>query len=78
MQSMGLGAKVVDECTQRLVWQPDGCVKLYLGSPDLGQGLAAVSEQIAAEALELPYDQVRAVALNTASARMGMWSVLHA
>jgi CO/xanthine dehydrogenase Mo-binding subunit len=66
MQSMGLGAKVVDECTQRLTWQPDGSIKLYLGSPDLGQGLAAVSEQIAAEALELPYDQVRAVALDTA------------
>jgi CO/xanthine dehydrogenase Mo-binding subunit len=66
MQSMGLGAKVLDESTQRLVWQPDGVVALYLGSPDLGQGLASVSEQIAAEALELPYDRIRTVPLDTA------------
>jgi len=66
MQSMGLGAKVVDEATIRLDWQPDGLVKLYLGSPDLGQGLAAASEQIAAEALELPYDRIKTVALDTA------------
>ena len=66
MQSMGLGAKVVDESTIRLAWQPGGLVKLYLGSPDLGQGLAAASEQIAAEALELPYDRIKTVALDTA------------
>ncbi len=71
MQSMGLGAKVVDESTQRLVWQPDGFVKLQLGSPDLGQGLVVASEQIAAEALELPYDRVRAVALDTATSPNG-------
>ncbi|MGD0879217.1 MAG: xanthine dehydrogenase family protein molybdopterin-binding subunit, partial [Anaerolineales bacterium] len=65
MQSMGLGAKVVDESTIRLAWQPDGFVKLHLGSPDLGQGLAAASEQIAAEALELPYDRIKTVALDT-------------
>ena len=65
MQSMGLGAKVPDDSTQGLEWAPDGSVLVHLGSPDLGQGLIMTSEQIAAEALELPYDQVRAVDLDT-------------
>lgn len=65
MQSMGLGAKVPDDSTQGLEWLPDGRVAVLLGSPDLGQGLAMTSEQIAAEALELPYEQVQAIDLDT-------------
>lgn len=65
MQSMGLGAKVPDDSTQGLEWLPDGRVAVLLGSPDMGQGLMMTAEQIAAEALELPYEQVQAVDLDT-------------
>jgi len=65
MQSMGLGAKVPDDSTHGLEWLPDGSVLIRLGSPDLGQGLATVAEQITAEALELPYERVKALDLDT-------------
>lgn len=64
-QSMGLGHRVPDDSTNRLEWLPDGQVRLYIGSPDLGQGLATVAEQITAETLGLPYDKVRAAAVDT-------------
>lgn len=64
-QSMGLGAQVPDDSSHRLEWSPDGNVFIYLGSPDLGQGLAAAAEQITAEALGLPYDQVHSLNLDT-------------
>jgi xanthine dehydrogenase molybdenum-binding subunit len=65
MQSMGLGYRVPDDSTNRLEWRPDGGVRLYLGSPDLGQGLATAAEQIAAEALGMPYAAVQAVPIDT-------------
>lgn len=65
MQSMGLGYRVLDDSTNRLALAPDGTVLLYIGSPDLGQGLATVAEQIAAEALGLPYQAVRTVDVDT-------------
>lgn len=65
MQSMGLGAKVPDDSTQGLEWLPDGSVAVHLGSPDLGQGLTMTAEQIAAEALQLPYEQVNCIDLDT-------------
>ena len=58
MQSMGLGAKVLDRSEHRLEWLPDGRVLIHLGTPELGQGLVTVAEQITAEALGLPFDQV--------------------
>ena len=58
MQSMGLGAKVLDQSQHRLEWLPDGRVLIHLGAPDLGQGLITIAEQITAEALGLPFDQV--------------------
>jgi len=64
-QSMGLGAKIQDDSTHRLKWLPDGRVLLFLGSPDMGQGLAMVAEQIIAETLELPYETVKSVELDT-------------
>jgi CO/xanthine dehydrogenase Mo-binding subunit len=66
MQSMGLGAKVPDVSTQAAQWLPDGRVRLALGAPDLGQGLATVAEQILAEALEIPPEQVETMRLDTA------------
>ena len=65
MQSIGIGAKIPDDSTHRLEWQPDGRVKLYLGAPDLGQGLAMAAEQITAEALEIPYSDVQSVEIDT-------------
>jgi CO/xanthine dehydrogenase Mo-binding subunit len=65
MQSMGLGYRVPDDSTNRLDWGPDGSVRLYLGSPDLGQGLATAAEQIAAETLGMPYADVQAVPIDT-------------
>jgi CO/xanthine dehydrogenase Mo-binding subunit len=65
MQSMGLGAHVPDDSTNRLELLPDGSVRLYVGAPDLGQGLWTAAEQIAAEVLGLPYETVRASDLDT-------------
>ncbi|MEJ2448314.1 MAG: molybdopterin-dependent oxidoreductase [Anaerolineales bacterium] len=64
-QSMGLGANVPDDSSHRLEWAPDGSVLIYLGAPDLGQGLAAAAEQITAEALGIPYDRVHCLPLDT-------------
>jgi CO/xanthine dehydrogenase Mo-binding subunit len=65
MQSMGLGAHVPDDSTNRLELLPDGTLRLYVGAPDLGQGLWTAAEQVAAEALGLPYETVRAADLDT-------------
>jgi CO/xanthine dehydrogenase Mo-binding subunit len=70
-QSMGLGAKVPDDSTHRLEWLPDGRVALYLGSPDMGQGLSLVAEQITAEALGIPFEMVKSVPLDTLSSPNG-------
>lgn len=40
-------------------------MRLALGAPDLGQGLATVAEQIAAEELGIPFAQVHASAVDT-------------
>ncbi len=64
-QSMGLGANVPDDSTHKLEWAPNGKIYIYLGSPDLGQGLAAAAEQITAEALGLSCDQVECLDLDT-------------
>jgi CO/xanthine dehydrogenase Mo-binding subunit len=67
MQSMGLGAKVPDNSCHRLEWLPDGRVLIHLGAPDLGQGLGTVSEQMVAEELGLPYDQIITAPIDTRS-----------
>jgi CO/xanthine dehydrogenase Mo-binding subunit len=65
MQTMGLGAHVPDDATHRVEWLPDGRVLIYLGSTDLGQGLATAAEQITAEALGIPFEDVSCVPLDT-------------
>ncbi len=65
IQTMGLGAKVPDDSTHRLEWLPDGKVLIHLGAPDLGQGLATISEQMVAEELGLPYDAVVTAPIDT-------------
>jgi CO/xanthine dehydrogenase Mo-binding subunit len=64
-QSMGLGAKVPDDSTHRLEWLTDGSVALYLGAPDMGQGLSLVAEQMTAEALGVPFEMVKTIPLDT-------------
>jgi xanthine dehydrogenase molybdenum-binding subunit len=70
-QSLGLGFGVPDDSTNRLEWLPDGRVRVGLGAPDLGQGLAMVTEQMAAEELGLPYDTVMTAQLDTATTPNG-------
>lgn len=64
-QSMGLGNRVPDDSTNRLEWLPDGRVLLYIGSPDLGQGLSTVAEQIVAETLGIPFEAVHTIDVDT-------------
>jgi CO/xanthine dehydrogenase Mo-binding subunit len=64
-QSMGLGHRVPDDSTQRLEWLPDGRVQLYIGAPELGQGLVTAAEQFVAEALGLPFEVVQTYNLDT-------------
>jgi CO/xanthine dehydrogenase Mo-binding subunit len=65
MQTMGLGAHVPDDSTHRVEWLPSGRVLIYLGSTDIGQGLATVAEQITAEALGIPFEDVSCLPLDT-------------
>lgn len=65
MQSMGLGYRVPDDSTNRMELLPDGTLRLFVGAPDLGQGLWTAAEQMAAERLGLPYSQVHAFDLDT-------------
>ena len=66
MQSMGLGYRVPDDSTNGVAWERDGSVRVLLGSPDLGQGLEPVVEQMAAEELGLPYEAVTASHVDSA------------
>jgi carbon-monoxide dehydrogenase large subunit len=45
----------------RMVLEDDGAVSLYVGSSSVGQGVETVFAQIAADALDLPMDRIRAV-----------------
>jgi aerobic carbon-monoxide dehydrogenase large subunit len=45
----------------RLVLETDGSVTVYVGSSSVGQGIETVFAQIAADALEIPMDQIRGV-----------------
>ncbi len=60
-----------DDSSHRLEWLPDGKVRLYLGAPDIGQGLATAAELVTAEELGLPYEQIETVAVDTAISPMG-------
>lgn len=70
-QSMGLGNGVPDDSTNRLEWLPDGRVRIFMGAPDMGQGLATAMEQIAAETLGIPYARIETVPIDTRSSPDG-------
>jgi CO/xanthine dehydrogenase Mo-binding subunit len=65
IQPMGLGRAIPDRSTHTVEWLPDGSVRLGLGAPEIGQGLAGVSEQMLAEALGIPAERVFADRLDT-------------
>jgi aerobic carbon-monoxide dehydrogenase large subunit len=43
----------------RLVLETDGSLAVYMGSSSVGQGLETIMAQIAADAMEIPYDRIR-------------------
>jgi carbon-monoxide dehydrogenase large subunit len=43
----------------RMAVEADGSVSVYMGSSAIGQGLETIMAQIAADALEIPFDRVR-------------------
>src|SRR6202035_3974740 len=45
----------------RLAIETDGSVSLFVGSSSVGQGVETVFAQIAADALEIPMERIRAV-----------------
>src|SRR5882724_323344 len=47
--------------TARLALEADGSVSVYVGSSSVGQGLETVCAQIAADALEIPMDDINGV-----------------
>jgi carbon-monoxide dehydrogenase large subunit len=55
IEGTGLGPRE----NARMALEDDGSVSVYVGSAIVGQGLETVCAQIAADALELPFDQVR-------------------
>jgi len=42
----------------RLVLETDGALSVYMGSSSVGQGLETIMAQIAADAMEMPYDKI--------------------
>ncbi len=64
-QSMGYGHGLPDDSTNGLEWLPDGRVLVYLGAPELGQGLQTAAEQMAAEFLGLPFASIVTAGLDT-------------
>ncbi len=65
MQTMGLGFRVPDDSANRIEWLPDGRVLLWIGAPDLGQGLSIAAAQITAKALEIDISQVDVAEIDT-------------
>jgi carbon-monoxide dehydrogenase large subunit len=47
--------------TARLKLEPDGAVSVFVGSSSVGQGIETVFAQIAADALEMPMEQIKGV-----------------
>src|SRR6202011_4109318 len=45
--------------TARITIEEDGSFAVYVGSSALGQGVETIMAQIAADALEVPFDRVR-------------------
>jgi carbon-monoxide dehydrogenase large subunit len=55
----------------RLVVETDGSLSVYLGSSSVGQGLETIMAQIAADATEIPYQNIRVLHGSTSHVRDG-------
>jgi len=60
----------------RLVIEKDGSVTVYAGSSGVGQGAETVLGQIAADALDIPYDRLRVLLGSTTYVKEG-WGSYH-
>ena len=58
----------------RMEVEPDGGVAVYVGSSSVGQGIETVMAQIAADALELPFERIRIQHGSTSYLREGFGS----
>ncbi|MDO9442835.1 MAG: xanthine dehydrogenase family protein molybdopterin-binding subunit [Beijerinckiaceae bacterium] len=58
----------------RLVLEPDGTLSVYLGSSAVGQGLQTIMTQIAADAMEMPFDRIRVLHGSTSHVTEGFGS----
>jgi aerobic carbon-monoxide dehydrogenase large subunit len=55
----------------RLVLETDGALSVYLGSSSVGQGLETIMAQIAADAMEIPYEKITVLHGSTAHVKDG-------
>jgi aerobic carbon-monoxide dehydrogenase large subunit len=55
----------------RLVLETDGSLSVYLGSSAVGQGLETIMAQIAADAMEMPYEKIRVLHGSTSHVKDG-------
>lgn len=55
----------------RLVLEPGGSLLVYLGSSSVGQGLETIMAQIAADAMEMPYDKITVLHGSTSHVKDG-------
>jgi aerobic carbon-monoxide dehydrogenase large subunit len=65
-QGLGIGCYIEGGAsgpkeTARLRLEPDGAVSVFVGSSSVGQGIETVFAQIAADALEMPMEQIKGV-----------------
>ncbi len=58
----------------RLVLELDGTLTVYLGSSAVGQGLQTIMTQITADAMEMPFDQIRVLHGSTSHVKDGFGS----
>jgi CO/xanthine dehydrogenase Mo-binding subunit len=68
---MGMGYGIPDDSTCRIEWQSNDKVKVWLGCPEIGQGLTTVGTQIAADRLDLPLDAIELAILDTSKSPDG-------
>jgi len=60
----------------RMVLETDGTISLYVGSSAVGQGVETILTQIAADAMELPFDAIRVFHGSTTYVKEG-WGSYH-
>jgi carbon-monoxide dehydrogenase large subunit len=67
------GAAGPKECA-RLTVEPDGNLSVYVGSSAVGQGVETILGQIAADAMEMPFEKIRVLHGSTTYLREGFGS----